>query len=136
MKTIVRGSPHTYVIWAEPLPYVRSDAERRIWDSSKQERFNQVADLLEQHGSKPLFKGPVALEVYFYIKSHDKAKKRPGPHDTFNYSGPSLAAYLRFFEEMAIGTVLTHSNQIAQVTSFKRWDLQPRTEVIIKEIEP
>lgn len=129
-------SSKRYVLWSEPHPYIRSDKERRIWDSLKQSRFIQITDLLEQHGESPLFKGPLAVEIYFYLKSHDKAKKAPGPHDTFHHSGPSLASLLKFFEEMAAGVILSHAYQIATIKTYKRWDLQPRTEIIIEEIEP
>ena len=129
-------SSKRYVLWSEPHPYIRSDKERRVWDGIKQSRFIQITDLLEQHGDRPLFKGPLSIEIYFYLKSHDKAKKSPGPHDTFHYSAPSVASLLKFFEEMATGVLITSAHQIATVKTYKRWDIQPRTEVIIEEIEP
>lgn len=119
-----------YVIPGIPIPLARARHTRdRVYDSQKHLKLSCGLYLANQHGSHPLFTGPLHLTMTFYLPS--TSKHLPGKHHIFR---PDLSNLIKFYEDIAIGIIYHDDCIISSITAEKIYDPNPRTDLIVKEI--
>ena len=60
-------------------------------------------------------------------------KKRPQALQSPHTAKPDLSNMIKFIEDVCKGIVYNDDEQIVQITAYKRYDLEPRTEFEIYE---
>lgn len=120
-----------YVIPGNPIQMTRTHhhEKRRQWNEDKNNRCKYKMALINQHGDRPPFSGPIHLDINFYLEAkHDS--KVTQPHDT----NPRLSRLVDFVEEMGNRLLFGNSCLIASTSVHKFYDTNPRTELIITEL--
>lgn len=87
--------------------------------------------LKAQYDAKPI-KGPVSVDVCFYIYPPKWARARVENGDVIVHTSKPDLSYLSVFIEKAIQHVaIRDTSQIVRIQSRKLYDLNPRTEIRI-----
>lgn len=124
-----------YIILGDPVALARPRMhQKKVYDSQRTEKLIAGINLRNQHGSDPLFEGPLFLDVSFFLKipsSHHK-KNLEG---LYHHKTPDLSNLLKFIEDIATGVIYVDDRLISQCTCAKYYSDTPRTEFIIKEIK-
>lgn len=130
-----------YIVNGDPIPLARarfgsSKGVKRVWDSQKQLKLVAQLSLKEQHGNEPLLKGPLLLDVTFVMEiprswSQKKKDEQVGKYHSFK---PDASNLLKFIEDIATGIIYHDDALIAHVIAKKVYGDQPRTIMIVKEI--
>lgn len=108
----------------------------RPWDTQKSLKLEWSESFSEQHGSDPLFKGPLHLEAYFYfpiaktLKKDERTERLGSPH-SFR---PDLSNLIKLIEDVATGILYEDDSLIASIAAYKIYDLRPRTEFSLREL--
>jgi Holliday junction resolvase RusA-like endonuclease len=126
MLYVLRGEPHSYVTEGERLGVE--------WSPKKEAHKLARVSLVNQHDGKPLFTGPVEVLFTFYFKYPVQSQKRQGVGPYYTTS-PSLLFLYRFMQEVARGILFERFNTIVDLHMIKMYDENPRTEIVIKEID-
>lgn len=128
-----------YILSGEPIPLARArHAKGRTYNSQSIIQNRCKLDLNKQHNKQPLLKGPIALEINFYMPiplswSQSKKERMAGqPH----ISKPDWSNLLKFVEDCGTGILYTDDSLIYQVTGTKIYDWFARTEFILNETKP
>ena len=122
-----------YTIPLKPIPWKRCGLSgTKFFDTQVSDKIAFGLYLNQQHGSEPMFSGPVALDVTFFMSSQNKIK-RTGPH----YSTPDLDNLLKLLLDAIVNTktIMTDDRLISFITAKKIYDKNPRTEFTIRELE-
>lgn len=125
---------HTYIIEGEP---VLIQKETRDWDQYRQDKFNFVNSLAAIHDDKPLFQGPLHVEITFYL-SVPKSVTRKTQEDkraTWHHGRPMLDRMFEFVEKACAGTIYQDSAQICSLVCRKYYSgAQPYTQIVVSPI--
>ena len=127
-----------YIIPGSPMPLARArQGNSRAYD---EQRFLKIGlrDMLStQHGSQPLFPGPIILSVSFFFplrpyllhpkQTEQRLKIINSPH----FSRPDLSYLVRFIEELCIGITYQDNCAIYSIIASKTFSDNPRTEIDI-----
>ncbi len=126
---------YKYVIPGNPIPLARARmGKTRMWDSQKQAKLNCALILINQHNDRPLYEGPIALNISFFI-GIPFAQKKKNMHGKPHVFKPDLDNLLKFYcDVMSKGVLLKDDCNIAYITCKKVYDDKPRTEFIICRI--
>ncbi len=131
----------TYIITGDPVPLARArfvgqKGAMRVWDSQKQLKFVAQMELKNQHGTADQFKGPLLLDVTFFmeIPRSWSEKRRKAQEGQFHSSKPDASNLLKFIEDIATGIIYHDDALIAHVVVKKIYGAEPKTVMIIKEI--
>jgi len=126
-KYVLKGAP---VAWARPVP-----AGKRVYDSQKQLKLMGGIELERQHDNAPLFMGPLHLEARFYFPiPASRTKQLNVLIGTHHYFRPDLSNLIKLIEDMATGIVYKDDCLIASITAVKLYDVEPRTEFVITQL--
>lgn len=122
-----------YVISGNPMPLARARISgRRMYDSQYQEKILHSIYLSNQHGDKPLYLGPLHLDVTFYLKmpklSERKSLER---NNMYHFYKPDLSNLIKLVEDVANEIIYKDDAQICCITSRKVYHEIPRTEFSI-----
>ena len=138
--------PITYVLIGDPVPLARprmSGPNRIIYDSQKLIKHSLVNQLLEQHGDRPLYSGPVHLDAIFYMKMPKgmlkQTAKNSGKHHIYK---PDLDNLIKMIGDIATihpynddeSVLLKDDCIIASITAKKLYDIEPKTVFTITEL--
>ncbi len=131
---------HTFILPGNPIPWARAGYNRNtqvFYDRQRDERIH--TELLVQclFGNTPLFKGPLALYVTFYLpipKSLPK-KKILEMENTYHWRKPDKDNLEKWLSDICTKIVYTDDCQIAVSQVEKRFSNNPRTEFMLKELE-
>lgn len=104
----------------------------QVWNS-QQELFLVYGIYIKgQHDGRPLYSGPLQLDITFYFPIPAKKKKNPPYWHQFK---PDLSNLIKLVED-CIQDVLYHDDCIiSQINAKKIYDVEPRTEFTITELE-
>ncbi|HVW99243.1 MAG TPA: RusA family crossover junction endodeoxyribonuclease [Candidatus Babeliaceae bacterium] len=135
-----------YILQGDPVPLARprvSGANRNIYDSQKLLKRSLLFQLMEQHGSRPPYSGPCHLDAVFYMKmpkgSISKTAANVGkPHifkpDTDNLIKLICDICCMSEDGDGPGVLLNDDCVVFSITAKKLYDVNPRTEFTITEI--
>ncbi len=126
-----------YVIDGDPTPLARARVGKgRVWDSQKQTKMFWRVNLERMHGERPLFTGPLHVEMNFYMPMPKAAHKRWDQMvNSYHLFRPDLSNLIKFIEDVATGVLYRDDCIISSIWSKKRYDKIPRTEFIITEMK-
>lgn len=126
---------YKYIIQGPPIPWKRVGGVAMRYDLQKHEKLVLGIELARQH-QRPLFTAPLKIDLSFFIKhpqlSKAKEQKIIGTHCI---SRPDLDNYIKFFLDTATNVLYKDDNIIAEIIAKKVYDTNPRTEIIIWEID-
>jgi len=132
------ANPIVYVLMGDPIPLARCRISRRtyrMYDTQKELKLVSQITLKNQHnqyGSRPLYKGPLKVESFFYFHI-PKTKKDTHPLD-YKTSKPDVDNLVKLILDMANGILFKDDSQVVEMICHKLYDINPRTEFIIEEI--
>lgn len=129
-----------YVIEGIPIPLARPRLFKdRVYDSQKVDKdgYKMFLKLSHAHSKLPELEGAISFEANFYMpipKSWSEKKKQMmiGKH---HISKPDWSNLLKFVEDCCTGILFKDDALIAKVCGVKVYDLMPRTEIILMEME-
>lgn len=129
---------HEYVINERPIPWARAVpafSKHFMYDSQKAAKLAIGAIIKKQHGSKPLFKGPLHIDVVFYTPyaSSKQLRKRQERKKYVDVKS-DLDNYCKFLLDTCNTLLYTDDKQIASISAAKIYSDKPRTEFTIKEL--
>lgn len=126
-----------YVIKGDPTPLARARHGRgRTWDPQKQLKLVYGIELERQHNNAPWFDGPLHLDIVFFMPIPKTSTKRRHMIDgTPHRFRPDLDNTIKFILDVATGILFKDDAIISSINAKKLYDLEPRTEFIITEIE-
>jgi Holliday junction resolvase RusA-like endonuclease len=122
-----------YVVYGEPLSLSRQFGSKG-WNGQKQYKMKWEIDLDRQHNHRPLFTGPLFVDITFYFPIPPRARTiytisgAPFPYK------PDLYGYINFFHEATQGIIYENDAVIISLNARKLYDDVTRTEFIITEI--
>jgi len=87
--------------------------------------------LNQQHNEEPLFNKPINLEVVFYLSRHQKDFSK----GIYTSAPPCLSNLYKFLLETIKGILIENDSIICSLTLKKVYDKNPRTEIIITEVQ-
>jgi|SRR5690606_1978065 len=134
LSTVYHGH---YVIPGNPVPLKRPRfGNKQVWDSQRQLRVNTGIYLHSQHEGRPLFKGPLQLECFFYIgvPASYSQKRRDKVLGTPHIYKPDLSNLIKLIEDIGTGILYHDDALIYSLQAFKLYDQEGRTEFILQEI--
>ena len=123
-----------YCIDGDPIALARPRfGDGRVYDRQKQLKLIVGISLQSQHDEAPIFDGPLSLNIAFYlpILSAKKFKLNTKPHT----QTPDLSNLIKFYEDMMTSIVYKDDKTIACIVARKFYSTNPRTEIIISQIE-
>jgi Holliday junction resolvase RusA-like endonuclease len=123
-----------YVINGEPFACARPRfGDGRIYDSQRETKLLVGITLESQHNEEPLFQGPLNLNISFYLPifSAKKIKLNQQPHTQL----PIITNLVKYIEEIARGIIFDQECTIAALVARKYYSTNPRTEIIVSELE-
>lgn len=123
-----------YSLPGDPIALARPRfGDGRVYDSQKQIKLIAGITLQSQHDDTPLFEGPLSLNIQFYlpILSAKKFRLNTKPHT----QTPDISNLIKFYEDIMTGIVYKDDKTIACVVARKFYSTNPRTEIIISQIE-
>ena len=124
-----------YVVMGDPVPLARArigNKGRTMWDSQKQVKFGWGLQLQTQHEGRPLFMGPLHVEIDFYITPPQAGKKLIGKYHNIR---PDLDNLIKFVLDVANKILYADDNCIASISCRKKYDSSPRTEIVITQLK-
>lgn len=131
---------HIYVIPGNPIPWARPGFNRttlHIYDRQKQERIHAKLDLERQHGERPLYKGPLALYVTFYlpIPKSLSIKQQNLLVNTYRTNKPDLDNIQKWLLDISSEILFQDDAQVCVISAKKIYAKEPRTEFFIEELK-
>lgn len=125
-----------YVLKGNPVPLARTRmGNRRMWDSQKQAKLVASLELQQQHRGRNLFKGPLHLELTFYMQMPKSEKKREKLAARYHTIKPDIDNLEKFVLDIANGVLYGDDCIVASLTSRKIYDVNPRTVIEIRRID-
>ena len=129
----------TYTIFGCPTPLARArHAGGHVYDNQKNSKLIFGITLRELHDEKPLFKGPLHLDIVFYmpISNSWSDKKKNERSCNYHVIKPDISNLLKFVEDCATGILYRDDCVICSVNMKKIYDdgEKPRTVLTIKEL--
>lgn len=126
---------YCYIVKGDPIVLQRvvESNSPRFWDSYRQKRFNYKMSLENQHHDKPLFTGPLSLDVIFYmpiVPAYNYEKVHDKPHGNL----PCIFSLFNFIDHILIGTIYKRDCQICSTKLTKEYSDNPRTEIKIRRL--
>lgn len=127
------NTPYCYIVLGDPTPLARCRVgNRRVWDTQKADKLHFSLHLKFLHGNRPLYSGPLHLEVNFFFPIPNSRKKLTSLIGSYHHYRPDISNLIKFVEDCATGVLYHDDCLIASVTSTKKYDIdRPRTEFII-----
>ncbi len=121
-------------IFGPPTPLARPRfGDGRCWDAQKQQKIVFSISLENQFKDQEPFDGPINLNLAFFIPipSAHKIMLCGQPH----LLSPDLDTLIKYVCETARGILFKHDKTIACIVARKFYSSNPRTEIIISELE-
>ena len=124
-----------YILNGDPIPLARARyGNRRVWDSQAEIKLIASLSLANQHGENPLFKGPLSMDIIFFIQlphNTHKYKQKLGDYHRFR---PDLDNMIKFICDISNSIIYKDDCIISQISAKKVYDTEPHTQFIIREL--
>jgi Holliday junction resolvase RusA-like endonuclease len=125
-----------YIVPGDPIALARPRISRKsMWDPQKQERLFFGIHVKNQHGDKPLYTGPLKLDVIFFMPFPQTHKARKGRRlGDYHFFRPDTSNMIKFVEDACSGVLYPDDCSIAVIVAKKIYDDEPRTEFKIIQL--
>lgn len=124
-----------YIIPGDPVAWSRAGRNsNRFYDKQIQLKEYWRLLLLKQHGNQRMYEGPLRVEFYFGMRIPRKPKSHQ-QHGCWHTSTPDLTNLEKLIEDVGTGILYIDDRFICSNTADKKYDNEPRTEFIIKELK-
>jgi Holliday junction resolvase RusA-like endonuclease len=121
-----------YCVNVPPIAWKRAARNgNRMYDDQARDKVNFGLYLHAQHGENPLFSKPIKVEIKFYMPIPKTVKQRRNYHAC----APDLDNLIKFVNDTMKEIVITDDRIICSLFAEKVYDKNPRTELIITEVE-
>jgi Holliday junction resolvase RusA-like endonuclease len=138
-KSILESYPRTkiYTVHGDPLALARPRfTTGRVWDCQKQLKFTFSLALQEQHNNEPLFTGPLHIDMVFYMPMPNiSISRKVKLNNTYHIFTPDLTNLEKFAEDVATGIIYANDCIVSSFYSYKIYDNNPRTDIIVTELK-
>ena len=128
-----------YTIQVSPIAWQRAGvntkySEPKFYDKQTHDKIAYGLYLQQQHGTTPPFKGPLQVDIEFYLPI-PKIKARRGSHIIFHDKKPDIDNLLKFLFDSCNKIIFTDDALISKLSVVKLYDKNPRTQLTIKDLE-
>lgn len=129
-----------YIVYGDPIALARARHTRgRVYDAQKHIKLVWGMDLVKQHANAPMFKGPVFMDVIFYLPLPQTAsqKKRDLIIGQWHIFRPDSSNLVKFCEDVATSICYQDDCILAKLSIEKVYDdgKGPRTEFVLRELK-
>lgn len=133
---ITKGRSYTYILKGEPESLVlRRSEDIAGWNAHKERKLIADISLESQHNDRPLFAGHIALDVLFYFPiPHPVRAKIKAKQGDMHSDKPCIYLLLNFLIHSCQGILFADTYNVVHTSGLKRYDKEPRTELIITEL--
>lgn len=124
-----------YVIPVNPISWKRPGLrDKKFYDGQCHNKLSCGLHLRHQHGDAPQFVKPIHLEVVFYLPQPKLIKNR---NKVWSSSYPDIDNLQKFLFDAIndTGVIWIDDRIVSSLTAKKIYDKNPRTCVIIRELE-
>jgi Holliday junction resolvase RusA-like endonuclease len=127
-----------YIIPGDPVPLARPRwGNGHVYDSQSLLKMKASRILEELHGTKEKFIGPIHMDITFFMCLPKVGiKKMQEVNGKYHICRPDFSNLLKFCEDIAQPILYHDDCIIASICGCKRYDLTPRTELIITQLDP
>lgn len=123
-----------YIIPGDPIALARCRfGKGRVWDGQKDLKRYWAHHLANQHEDSRLYRGALCAEVFFFMRIPLRAKRHQ-QMGMWHTNVPDLDNLLKFIFDVGNGILYEDDKLIAKIITFKQYDDEPRTELIITEM--
>ena len=128
--------PLVYVLEGDPVALARGrHVGRRVYDSQKNEKLVLGITLRNQHGDRPLYDGPLLLDVTFFMPiAKSREKHRAHLMDSCHFYTPDLSNLIKFVEDLSANILYHDDCLIAKIIAKKIYG-EPRTEFTLTKLK-
>ncbi len=121
-----------YCVNIIPIPWKRAARNgNRLYDAQARDKVNFGLYLSNIHNDEPLFSNPIHLDIIFYMPIAKTIKNRTLYHSF----APDLDNLCKFLLDAIRDVLIVDDRIICSLTAKKVYDKEPRTELIITEVE-
>lgn len=131
--------PARYVIPGNPIPLQRARVGRgmRPWDPQKAEKKQWIEFLEDQHGDRPMYSGPVWIDIQFFFQvplthMHRAEYLVNTPH----IYRPDIDNLEKFVLDCAQGIIFKDDCIVSRISSMKSYAIEPCTLFVITPMKP
>ncbi len=122
-----------YKIPCTPIPWRRAGLSgKRFFDTQKEQKEAYALYLKQTHGSDPLFYNPLEISIIFYMPKPCKVSKLAMP--VYHTTKPDIDNLCKFLFDAMNEVIFTDDRIIARLIVEKKYTIDPRTEITIKEL--
>ena len=125
------------ILEGEPQPWTHSLSHRsKEYNYRKQDALIKTLSLEAQYKNKPPLSGPITLSCNFYFPFPPRMpmSQKLLLRNTVYSTNPLLSELFRYIEAISRGVLFNDTATIVSTTGTKYYDLDPRTEITIIEI--
>jgi Holliday junction resolvase RusA-like endonuclease len=123
-----------YVVNLKPIPWQRPHLnEKTFFDNQKKEKVLFGIYLQQQHNDEPLFGKSISMDLTFFMPIPRSVKDRT--KNPYHANRPDLDNLCKFVLDSMKDVIITDDKIISILTAMKVYDNNPRTEILIKEVE-
>lgn len=120
------NSLRIYTIPGRPIPLQRARHSRgHVYDPQKDQKLITGLILKQQHGSLPLFDGPLIVTFTFTFK------RQPKSTANYHHFKPDASNLLKYYEDVAIGILWHDDCLLSQITVLKQYGTVPNTVITV-----
>jgi Holliday junction resolvase RusA-like endonuclease len=126
-----------FIIKGHPIPWKRAGlgAGRQFYDQQKHMKIEYGLLFQEQHRSKKLFKGPLIVELGFFMPIPKMTQKAKQPKEGMAHiKKPDADNLCKFILDAANGILFKDDCSVCSLIIHKRYAHEPRTEITIREL--
>lgn len=126
-----------YVIMGDPVPLARPRwGNGHVFDSQALLKMQAARIIEDQHAGKEKFVGPIHLDVTFFMCLPKVGlKKRQEIDGKYHTCRPDFSNLLKFMEDIAQPILYDDDCIICSVSGCKKYDMEPRTEIMITQLD-
>jgi Holliday junction resolvase RusA-like endonuclease len=129
-----------YTIPISPIPWRRAGIGKtamcgtKFYDTQINEKIAFGLYLIKQHGSDPIFKTAISIDITFHMKKPFRDKKTS---KIYHHTKPDLDNLIKLLLDaiVATKTIMTDDNIVSIINAQKIFSADPRTEFTIRELE-
>lgn len=125
----------TYIIPIQPIAWKRAGLNGSLFfDRQKAEKLATGLYLSQAHNNEEPFSGPLSMDVTFYLPApRDKKSRTPG---IYCYKTPDLDNLIKFLcDSCNDANIWEDDKLVCKITTQKIYDKNPRTVLILTELE-
>lgn len=122
-----------YVIPGEPQALARprfSRQSQRVYNPMRNQMLILSITIQSQHNNKPLFEGPIHMDVTFFMPYPSKLTKaqRTDIQGSYHFTRSDLDNMIKFLADLCNGVLYKDDAIIASISAKKVYSDNPRTE--------